>query len=132
MYNASQIAFTVRINCTQVETQTNLYYMYDYISPEKVMNALLWLKNNNPLYADVEINCNWLKESLSDDVDLFTGLVKQLVKVAIQSCDVQHDNDHVSMEPTTTASNIVFGNNGLTAASNRLQALGKREWFHCP
>ena len=32
------------------------HYMYDYISPEKVMNSLRWLKANNPLYADIEIN----------------------------------------------------------------------------
>ena len=31
------------------------HYMYDYISPERVMNALSWLKTNNPLYADVDI-----------------------------------------------------------------------------
>jgi hypothetical protein len=30
--------------------------MYDYISPEKVLTALKWLKQNNPLYADIDIN----------------------------------------------------------------------------
>ena len=30
------------------------HYMYDYISPEKVMAALMWLKSNNPLYANIE------------------------------------------------------------------------------
>ena len=31
--------------------------MYDYnISPQKPVNALKWLKANNPLYADIEIN----------------------------------------------------------------------------
>ena len=50
--------------------------MYDYISPERVMNALSWLKTNNPLYADIDINDNWLEESLANDADLFAGLVK--------------------------------------------------------
>ena len=27
--------------------------MYDYVTPENMMNALRWLKANNPLYADV-------------------------------------------------------------------------------
>ena len=53
------------------------HYMYDYISPERVMNALVWLKSNNPLYANIDINDNWLEESLADDADLFAGLVKQ-------------------------------------------------------
>ena len=30
--------------------------MYDYVTPENMMNALRWLKANNPLYADVVIN----------------------------------------------------------------------------
>ena len=53
------------------------HYMYDFISPEKVLNALRWLKANNPLYADVEINVDWLQESISEDSDLFGGLVGQ-------------------------------------------------------
>ena len=32
------------------------YNMYDYVSPEKLNNALRWLKANNPLYADVLMN----------------------------------------------------------------------------
>ena len=32
------------------------HYMYDYISPDKVLSALKWLKQNNPLYSDIDIN----------------------------------------------------------------------------
>ena len=53
------------------------HYMYDYISPEKLMIALRWLKENNHLYADVEINDAWLEESLANDEDLCTSLVEQ-------------------------------------------------------
>jgi len=28
------------------------HYTYDYVTPENMMNALRWLKANNPLYAD--------------------------------------------------------------------------------
>ena len=47
--------------------------MYDYISPESVVTALAWLKSNNPLHAHIDINANWLEESLADDADLFQG-----------------------------------------------------------
>ena len=53
------------------------HYMYDYVCPEKLMNALMWLKANNPLYADVEVNQHWVDESQANDGDLFCGLVKQ-------------------------------------------------------
>ena len=31
------------------------HYMYDYVRPAKVLAALEWLKENNPLYRDVTI-----------------------------------------------------------------------------
>ena len=49
--------------------------MYDYISHEKVLTALRWLKENNPLYADIDINEEWLEQAMSNDEDLFSGLV---------------------------------------------------------
>ena len=53
------------------------HYMYDYVSPEKVTNALKWLKANNPLYADVNIEDNWLDSALADDVELTTSMLEQ-------------------------------------------------------
>ena len=53
------------------------HYMYDYICPEKLMNALIWLKANNPLYADVDVNKHWIDQSQANDGDLFHGLVRQ-------------------------------------------------------
>ena len=32
------------------------HYLYDYVTTEKILNALKWLKVHNPLYASVEIN----------------------------------------------------------------------------
>ena len=37
-------------------------YMFDYIHPQKVWTALLWLKAHNPLYKDVTINHKWFEE----------------------------------------------------------------------
>ncbi len=55
----------------------NGHYMYDYITPENMMNALMWLKANNPLYADVVINDDWTDQSLYNDADLRTSLLQQ-------------------------------------------------------
>ena len=36
-------------------------YLHDTIRPEKVITALHHLKNNNPLYGDIEINEDWIR-----------------------------------------------------------------------
>ena len=51
--------------------------MYDYIYLEKVLNALWWLKENNPLHADIDVNDKWLVQAMANDNDLFTGIVDQ-------------------------------------------------------
>ena len=111
------------------------HYMYDYVSPEKVMNALMWLKNNNPLYADVVINDNWLEESLANDADLFAGLVKQPDTIGECSTTelfipdhVQNDTQQVNTVPICS-NNLTFGNDDLMAASDRLQALARDNGF---
>ena len=43
-------------------------YLCDYICPEKVMNALRWLKMNNPHYRNVKIDENWIKKFESDSM----------------------------------------------------------------
>ena len=52
------------------------HYMYDYVSPEKLNNALRWLKANNPLYVDVNVNEQWVDECEANDSDMFHGLVR--------------------------------------------------------
>ena len=43
--------------------------MYDYVTTEKILNALRWLKLHNPLYANVEINEQCLVDAENDDHD---------------------------------------------------------------
>ena len=50
------------------------HYMYDYVRPEKVLAALRWLKANNPLYAEIKINDNWMEDATSDDADLWHAM----------------------------------------------------------
>ena len=69
------------------------HYMYDYISPEKVLSALRWLKQNNPLYAETDINEDWVEQAVSNDEDLFSGLVQQ--------CDTNQDTENMNSECIT-------------------------------
>ena len=50
------------------------HYMYQYIRPSKVLTAQQWLKSNNPLYKDVEINGDWLNDAAQDDAELWEAL----------------------------------------------------------
>ena len=34
------------------------------------VNALCWLKVNNPLYKDIDINTDWVTQSLHDDEEI--------------------------------------------------------------
>ena len=43
-------------------------YLYDYIRPNFVWTALLWLKAHNPLYKDVQLNEKWFEELEKSDM----------------------------------------------------------------
>jgi hypothetical protein len=47
------------------------HYMYEYVRPARVMAALEWLKENNPLYSTIEINSDWQEDSARDDTELW-------------------------------------------------------------
>ena len=49
-------------------------YLHDVIRPEKVISALHYLKNNNPLYADIEINEDWIRGWQDGDNDMYDGI----------------------------------------------------------
>ena len=51
--------------------------MYDYIRPQKLLDALRFLKANNPLYADIDVNEQWLEEAMANDEELSQSLVEQ-------------------------------------------------------
>ena len=45
-------------------------YIFDYIRPQVVMEALIWLKTHNPLYKDVNVNHQWFDE-IEQSPDLY-------------------------------------------------------------
>ena len=50
------------------------YHMYDYVKPEKVIEALKYLKENNPHYKDIQINQNWSAEAAEDDKEMWEAV----------------------------------------------------------
>ena len=47
------------------------HFMYSFIRKDVVIGAIKWLKENNDLYADVEINENWVDEWVNSDLSCF-------------------------------------------------------------
>ena len=52
------------------------HYLYDYVTPERLINALRYLKANNHYYKDISINDNWIEHALEDDEDLMSSLME--------------------------------------------------------
>ena len=52
------------------------HYLYDYVTPERLLNALRYLKANNHYYKDISINDNWIEHALEDDEDLMSSLME--------------------------------------------------------
>ena len=50
-------------------------YLHDTVWPEKVLIALHYLKAHNPLYADIEINKNWIQTWQEEDQQLYDGIL---------------------------------------------------------
>ena len=53
------------------------YYMYDYVRPDKIMAALQWLKQHNPLYKDIIVHRDWEQKAAGDDQELWNALTSQ-------------------------------------------------------
>ncbi|XP_035683454.1 uncharacterized protein LOC118420666 [Branchiostoma floridae] len=51
------------------------HYMYDFIRPRRVTEAIFWLKTNNPLYKDVAFCEDWQQQWLDGDSELWEAMV---------------------------------------------------------
>ena len=122
------------------------HYMYDYVSPEKLMNALKWLKANNPLYADVNVNEYWVDESQTNDIDVFQGLVRQPETNNFDCVPSNTPQEHTQEDSTCTNQSepmecepsLTDGNNSpllndstndLVTASHRLTRVARENGF---
>ena len=74
-------------------------YLHDTIHPEKVITALHHLKNNNPLYGDIEINEDWIRGWRDADSDLYSGVfVDEVDNCDDTTVDNINDSDSDSNE----------------------------------
>ena len=73
------------------------HYMYGYVRPEKVINALKWLKCNNELYSDISINEEWEHEAMTDDSQLLSGLVEHFETDEPAAEPIHNDNMDVDV-----------------------------------
>ena len=46
------------------------HYMYEYITPQKLLDALRFLKANIPLYTDIDVNEQWLETAMANNEEL--------------------------------------------------------------
>ena len=70
-------------------------YMYYFIRKDAVMAAMKWLKENNPLYADVTISEDWDKEWMDSKFVSFIVNGKDCNNESDDSGnDVVNDDDH--------------------------------------
>ena len=86
------------------------HYMYDYIRPQKLLDALRYLKANNPLYADIDVNEQWLEEAMANDEELCQYLVEQDDEQMDTECESDTGGsanvaDSVQNEPMECSSN---------------------------
>ena len=65
------------------------HYMYEYIRPKKVMEALHWLQQHNPLYKDITICQDWEYQWENDDADLWEAMT--------QACADEMDTENVQI-----------------------------------
>jgi hypothetical protein len=82
-----------------------------------VINALIWLKDNNILYKHVNINHNWVESSLMMDIesDLTCSLMRQ------------HD---ITVRPETTLANIVLHSDNASGQINVADSLALKARHH--
>ena len=66
--------------------------MYDYATPQKLLDALRFLKTNNPLYADIDVNEQWVEAAMANNEELCKHLVGHNDEDMDTECE-QPEND---------------------------------------
>ena len=112
------------------------HYMYDYIIPQKLLDALRFLKANNPLYADIDVNEQWVEEAMANNEELCQYLVEQDDENMDTECDKPESDSNgpangavnVESEPMECCS-ISDDSNEFSTALQQLKALASQNSF---
>lgn len=78
------------------------HYMHEYIRPKKVMDALQWLQQNNPLYKDITICSDWERQWEDDDPELWEAIAK----ACHEEMEVTHDHDTTAVSDIATSLSV--------------------------
>ena len=104
------------------------HYLYDYVSPQKLINALRWLKTNNPLYADVDIADDWVESATADDEDLVMSMLEQPDSMEHdENTDVAVFNEGSDLPIATDSS--VNPSDPVSYYTNALKVFARKEGF---
>ena len=77
-----------------------------YIRPQKLLDALILLKANNPLYADIVVNEQWVEEAMVNDEELCKYLVEQDDEEMDTECEQLENDGCDSNSPPNVAVNV--------------------------
>ena len=99
------------------------HYMYDYITPQKLLDALTFLKANNPLYADIDVNMEWLETAMANDAELCECLVEQ------SDCDEEPIVDSVDSPVTASSAIAMDCVDPLVTAMHNLETQASQNGF---
>ena len=94
------------------------HYMYDYVTPEKILNALRWLKLHNPLYANVKINEEWVLDAEIDDHDLYASLTSSTDSDLDTSNHVECTEVAMDIDMNSESSNCISNSEYTNDVSN--------------
>ena len=103
------------------------YYMYDYIRPQKLLDALRFLKANYPLYADIE---QWVEEAIASDEELFQYLVEQDDDQTDTKCESDNSaTANVAVSVQNEPMECSNDSNEFSTALRQLKALAHQNSF---
>ena len=98
------------------------HYMYEYITPQKAMNALKCLKAHNPLYAHVELNEQWLEQAMTNDEEFCKHLIEQNEDLMDITCADSAEN-------SSAHSDLSDGEDVFSVALHKLEVLACENGF---
>ena len=111
-------------------------YIFDYVHPEKVITALHWLKQNNPLYKDINMNSNWIQDSEECDPELWHAMTSTSTndddaEIAAAADLFASDSELCEVENTSRNGNsnndvVLNDNSNAVAIDDALQRLKTR------